>query len=543
MNISSEEGMVAAVDEFPVETASVLPRRLTFGFTEDEHKREEKKAGKDEVKEAAVAPFGPFLQDKPKRERDTSRGRRLSIDQQQWHEQLSMIPCEHCQGKMKLQPGVDSPLRQEGEFHAVLFECSACKRPARRTNGSEERCRGLRAPESEKKLAVRRGKRRRQEEKDDGRPRAAGNGRIQQKVRAGPLKVNMRAALAEAFSGVGSGRARDRVAIGAISTLGASTCQALFTDIWHAVTVVAESELKKVILSHPATAKVIVCVDGAWSQRREARHHCFVMLDSNDRPLFIAPLSKDRWGLEKDGQTAKLLRRGNYHGSSKPMETAGWEMAKRDFDAIDPSFRNKVVAVCGDQDSSLPRLVADCFPNAEIVYDPGHYAKTIRKALEQWIPVSNPLTSISGRFMKTITTLQKKAKELADADVPVPTHPPCPPLPDIPSWIADEHAGTAEVKTAKKSVPKKPSKGKTAAAKTKKKAAVKRKTKRRKEQDDDEEKDEQPDESKEEAVRDDEKEEDEPVLVATDGRKKKGRKVPQFREPGVASAAASTASR
>ena len=275
---------------------------------------------------------------------------------------------------MQLRPGADSPLRQEGEFHAVQLECTACKRPSRRTNGSEDRCRGLRAPEHEKLLAARRGKRRRKGEEVDGRPRPAGNGRVQIKVRAGALKVNMRAAMAQAFSGVGSGRARDRVAIGAIATLGASTVECLFKDIWHAVTVVTEAELRRLLLAYPPDAKIILCCDGAWSQRRLARHHCFVMLDIEGRPVFISPLSKDRWGLGEDGK-ATCLRRGNYDGSSQGMEAAGWADAKRWFDSVDTTFRAKVVAVCGDQDLALPNHVADCFPGAEVVYDPGQHAK------------------------------------------------------------------------------------------------------------------------------------------------------------------------
>ena len=122
----------------------------------------------------------------------------------------------------------------------------------------------------------------------------------------------------------------------------------------------------------------------------------------------------------KDGKAATCLRRGNYDGSSQGMEAsaAGWADAKRWFHSVDPTFRAKVVAVCGDQDSALPNHVADCFPGAEVVYDPGHYAKTIRKAMEHWIPASNPLATISGRLMQTISRLLLRAKELAAQGTP-----------------------------------------------------------------------------------------------------------------------------
>jgi hypothetical protein len=44
MNVTSEEGASVAAEEFRVETASMLPRRLTFGFEdEEENKGEEKR--------------------------------------------------------------------------------------------------------------------------------------------------------------------------------------------------------------------------------------------------------------------------------------------------------------------------------------------------------------------------------------------------------------------------------------------------------------------------------------------------------------------
>jgi hypothetical protein len=207
MNLETEEVVVAPVHEFAVETASLLPRRLDFdwaGGAQEEEKGggEEKREGKAEEKEkeaaaAATVDLSKNLSKKDKPKPETSHGRRLSIDEQQWHEQLLMIPCEYCKGKMQLRPGADSPLRQEGEFHAVQLECTACKRPSRQTNGSEDRCRGLRAPEHEKLLAARRGKRRRKGEEVDGRPRPAGNGRVQIKVRAGALKVDQQFVLDE----------------------------------------------------------------------------------------------------------------------------------------------------------------------------------------------------------------------------------------------------------------------------------------------------------------------------------------------------------
>ena len=56
MNLETEEVVVAPVHEFAVEAASLLPRRLDFGWAgeeEEEEKGEEKREAKAEEKQAA----------------------------------------------------------------------------------------------------------------------------------------------------------------------------------------------------------------------------------------------------------------------------------------------------------------------------------------------------------------------------------------------------------------------------------------------------------------------------------------------------------
>ena len=259
---------------------------------------------------------------------------------------------------------------------------------------------------------------------ESGIPLRSGGGR-------GVLEINMRVAAAVLLAGLRHTGYDDFGKIASLHVLPPRTLTSLAPRVWEAAKTVALRKMAHRLRSR-TWLTIRLSMDGSWSQRREANHHCFVILDAIDnKPLCIIPLSKPQWGVGKD-QKPVLRRAGNYDGGhSNGMEASAWQFAADVLNDIEPNMCKRVSIICCDQDSKAPHLAAKLFTNATVVHDAGHYFKNVMKRLKTAFGARKGVDGIPIRVMQALNRIRHSALQAANANRPVPTDPPAAAPPDL----------------------------------------------------------------------------------------------------------------
>lgn len=161
-----------------------------------------------------------------------------------------------------------------------------------------------------------------------------------------------------------------------------------------------------------AGTELIIAVDGAWSQRRNASNHMLTILNGTTHQVLDYQLASKSW----PGGSAD--EEGNYTGSSRYMES--WCLLQLLDGKWSAERKNMVKVVVADRDAGTAQIVARHLPDARTFNDPGHIAKNIAKSVERMVMAtgrSHLRGSLPARMKRWYMTIVKKtAAEFPELD-------------------------------------------------------------------------------------------------------------------------------
>ena len=386
------------------------------------------------------------LERRPRQPRDPSEldGAIITMDLATLLKLILQIPCSRCLGGTQL-ADERQPVR-EGAVWTFEVECTICHHQKSYRNHPGERLYpnfGFGNPRRAQRRRKRRTRQRNEAWKKKSpveREAAELKAEVQEMIQGsaprkcsgkGVYPINLRLAAGALLGGLRHSQFRDFGRVTGMDVFSSRTLEELAPRVWAAAEAVAQRELRSRVLKKGWTSFVIA-VDGAWSQRRNARHHCLVVLDAdNHEPLCIIPLSKWRWGVTRKPDEKEpnkwtyervVRREGNYDGHSNGMEGHAWGLAAEFLNSVSPGICNQIRTICTDQDVNTAALAKHYFPRAVIRHDAGHFFKNAKKRLDaKGYGTRQPLQGISHRAMKQWNRCRHEALEAAKAERPLPT--------------------------------------------------------------------------------------------------------------------------
>jgi hypothetical protein len=178
--------------------------------------------------------------------------------------------------------------------------------------------------------------------------------------------------------------------------------------VWKAVKAVADETYTKVaadLLQRKGC--IMISGDGAWSQRRNALHGTYSILDLVDDKVIVQVVLNKGRKVKVNGKEL-VIEKGNHDATSKAMEGVGF---RKCIDYLEEKgLLSKVLYCVCDRDGSVRKHLKEDNRCAHIIPldDPGHALKPIRKELESVFGKSKRYINYPRRMMKWLMRCLKE---------------------------------------------------------------------------------------------------------------------------------------
>jgi len=291
---------------------------------------------------------------------DNKDGIIVGIDEGKLADLILKVPCDKCMLNQMVGGVSDKNMlilhgtRYEGMQCTMTTQCMRCSKLHEYSTRGNKRVYPPLPPAHHEELRRRR-----------KRYRLNGNGdKITERKGHGVYVCNIKYVASRVLNNIGEPASRGAACLSSELAMNTRTFERIARIVWYNAVITSEQHLAEYRRSLVNKGVPIMLeVDGAWSQRRNGRQHCLILLNHDGYrvlPVLVVCIEKDLEGVigcdEKGNEIIGILVHNSYNDASRLMETAAWrKVSKRLKD--EPEFRKLVHGVCVDKDNSIPTII------------------------------------------------------------------------------------------------------------------------------------------------------------------------------------------